>query len=121
MSNKSISSFESKANIAFEQQVESLDAQTVHRLRDIREIALNQKKLSSDKSSPWFTLTWITGASAGIALAGILTFMLVPRVMQSDLLSPLEDFEILSTDTDMDLVTQLDFYQWLDDSSLSDL
>jgi len=121
MSNKTISRFEAKANKAFKQQVESLDAQTLHRLRDIREAALNQKKLISNKSSPWFTLTWIGGASASIALAGILTFMLVPRLIQSDSLSPLEDFEMLSTDTDMDLVTQLDFYQWLDDSALSGL
>lgn len=106
--------FELKANKAFKQQVESLDSQTLHRLRKARESALSQKTHS------WFSLKWLGGAGIGLALASVLTLVVVPNMMQSNSLSPLDDLEMLSAEADMDLVTQMDFYQWLDDSSLSE-
>ena len=98
------------AKKAFDQQVDALDSQTLHRLRKARESALSQK----DKKI-WLSKKWITGAGACLALASVLTFMLVPQLTASKL-SPLEDLEMLSAETDMDLYTQLDFYQWLDES-----
>ena len=106
--------FETKANKAFKQQVESLDSQTLHRLREAREKALKQK------STPWLSLKWLSGAGAGIALASLLTFLVVPSLIQSNSLSPLDDLEMLSAEADLDLVTQMDFYQWLDESALSE-
>ncbi len=106
--------FETKVNKAFKQQVESLDNQTLHRLRDAREKALKQK------SAPCLSLKWLSGAGAGVALASLLTFLVVPNLTQSNSLSPLDDLEMLSAEADLDLVTQMDFYQWLDDSALSE-
>ena len=40
--------------------------------------------------------------------------------MQTNALSPLDDIEILTADADLDLVTQLEFYQWIEASSLSE-
>jgi len=98
------------AKKALDQQVDALDSQTLHRLRKARECALSQK----DKKF-WLSKKRLTGAGAGLALAGVLTFLMVPQLTASKL-SPLEDLEMLSAETDMDLYTQLDFYQWLDES-----
>lgn len=106
--------FEKKAKKAFKQQVESLDSQTLHHLREAREVALKQK------ASSWLSIKWLSGAGAGIALASLLTFLVIPNMNPSNSLSPLEDFEMLSAEADLDLVIQMDFYQWLDVSALSE-
>lgn len=98
------------AKKAFDQQVGSLDSQTLRRLREARESALSQRN-----KNIWLSKKWLTGAGAGLALASILTFIIVPQLTASKL-SPLEDLEMLSAETDLDLYTQLDFYQWLDES-----
>lgn len=108
--------FEKKSKSAFDQQVESLDSQTLHRLRAAREKALQSQ--SSWLSS--LNFKWLTGAGAGLALASVLTFMIMPNLITSNTLSPLDDLEMLSAEADLDLVTHMDFYQWLDDSALSD-
>jgi len=108
-----------KAKIAFKQQTQSLDSDTLHRLRLARETALSNKAQSS---RPLLSLKWLTGAGAGLALAGVLTFVIAPSLMSSsnDFL-PLDELELMTTvEGDMDLVTQLDFYQWIDESSLSE-
>lgn len=114
---------EEKAKTALIQQAQSLDSTTLHRLREAREIALSQPQQSSWSSSlglPPLNIKWATGAGAGLALASVLTFMIAPNLMTSNKLSPLDDIELLTTNTDLDLVTQMEFYQWLDDSALSE-
>lgn len=106
--------FEKQARTAFDKQVASLDSQTLHQLRSAREVALSKQKQSI------FSVKWLTGAGAGLALAGVLGFMIVPNLMQTNALSPLDDIEILTADADLDLVTQLEFYQWIEASSLSE-
>ncbi|WP_299875785.1 hypothetical protein [uncultured Cocleimonas sp.] len=98
------------AKQAFDQQVESLNSDTAQRLREARNIALSQTE-----KSVWLSKKWLTGAGAGLAIASVLAFMIVPQLTASKL-SPLEDLDMLSADVDMDLYTQLDFYQWLDES-----
>ncbi len=98
------------AKKAFDQQIESLNSETSQRLREARNIALSHKEISI-----WLSKKWLTGAGAGLAIAGVLTFIIVPQLTASKL-SPLEDLEMLSAEVDMDLYTQLDFYQWLDES-----
>ncbi len=98
------------AKKAFDQQVESLNSDTSQRLREARNIALSKRE-----KSVWLSKKWLTGAGAGLAIASVLAFMIVPQLTASKL-SPLEDMDMLSADVDMDLYTQLDFYQWLDES-----
>jgi len=115
---KKTDNFEEKSKAAFKQQQESLDSQTLQRLRSARENALSKQEKSS-----WLTsinLKWLTGAGAGLALASLLTFMIAPGLMSSNNLSPLDDLEMLSAEADLDLVTDMDFYQWLDESALSE-
>ncbi len=106
---------ERNAKTAFKQQTESIDSETLHRLRVVRETALS--KQSRPSWLPSLNLKWLTGAGAGLALASILTFMVMPNLISSP---SLDEFEMLTAEGDMDLVEQLEFYQWLDESSLSE-
>ena len=99
-----------QAKKAFDQQADSLNSETLKRLREARNEALSQQQKQS-----WLSKNWLTSAGAGLAIASVLTFMIVPQ-LTTNKLSPLEDLEMLSAEVDMDLVTQLDFYQWLDES-----
>ena len=134
-----MSNFEQQANNAYKQQVDSLNSETVHRLRKARETALSYQRQSHMKESyqnqshhkeshrqnnnSLFNLLtnnkWLTGASASVVFASVLTFMIVPNLMHSNTLSPLDDIEMLSAEADLDLVTEMEFYQWLDDSAIS--
>ncbi len=114
--------FEEKISNTLDQQVDSLDNSIVQRLQEARQTALLQQKKSP--GSPRLNLTWITAAGAGLALASVLSFMVIPHLI-ADFTNNIEadpslvlmdDFEVLSDDSDLDLYTQLDFYQWLDDS-----
>jgi len=109
--------FEKNARLAYEQQSETLDSQTLHRLRLAREIALTKQTRAS--WLPSLNLKWLTGAGASLALASVLTFMIVPNITTNKL-SPLDDLEILTAEADLDLVTHMDFYQWIDESALSE-
>ena len=114
--------FEEKISNTLDQQADSLDDSIVQRLQEARQTALSKQKISI--RSPRLNLTWITGAGAGLALASVLGFMVIPHLTanladneESDpSLVFMDDFEVLNDDSDLDLYTQLDFYQWLDDS-----
>ena len=117
-----MNNFEQQANNAYKQQVDSLDSQTLYRLKKARGIALSHQKQPQQKNSLFNFLTskkWLTGAGASLAFASILTFMIIPNLMHSNTLSPLDDIEMLSAEADLDLVTEMEFYQWLDDSAIS--
>ena len=103
-----------ETNHRLNQEVESLDGQTLHRLRSARMHALSQNQSWFGKNGTLFK--WLTGAGAGLAIAGVLTFMVAPNLLQSKQLSPFDDLEILTSEVDMDVVDQLDFYVWLDES-----
>lgn len=99
------------AIIVLDQKVEALDSKTLHFLRAARNHALlkQQKKIVK-----W--LKCFIGASTGIILVSVLLFFVVPYLLMSNQLSPLDDIEILISEADMDIVTQLEFYEWLDES-----
>ena len=109
--NQTEKQIEQKAKVTFDQQADSLNSQTLQRLRAAREMALSQQS----KAPSWLSAKWLSGAGAALALASVLAFMIVPQ-LTSNKLSPLEDLEMLSAEADMDVYTQLDFYQWLDES-----
>lgn len=102
--------FVKNAKTALNQQLDSLDRQTLSQIRQATEAALR----AQDKPT-WLSIKWVTGAGAGLALAAVITLMIVPQ-LTSGKLSPLDDLDLLSAEADMDLYTQLDFYQWLDES-----
>ena len=105
------------AKAALEQQANALDSKTLQRLRLAREAALSLNKIQNKKGS-WsnaLSWKWLTAAGAGLAIASILTFMIVPQLSENKL-SPLDDLELLIAEVDLDLVDHLEFYQWLDET-----
>jgi len=100
---------------ALDEQAECLKSETQHRLRLAREKALEQSSKSSWNDI--LTWKWLSGAGAGVALASVIAFMIVPNLQtDTNSLSPLDDLELLTAEVDMDLVDDLEFYQWLDES-----
>lgn len=110
--------FENKAKQALDQKANTLNDQVLQRLQNARNTALSQKP--NKTSLPQLNLKWITGAGAGLALAGLLSFMIIPGLIsdkkQANTVAIFEDFEMLNDESELDLYTQLDFYQWLDES-----
>jgi len=103
------------AKTALDQKTEGLSSDTQHRLRLAREQALAQtgKSFWSDCLS-W---KWLSGAGAGVALASVIVFMVVPNLQSNpNSLSPLDDLDLLTAEVDMDLMDDLEFYQWLDEN-----
>jgi len=97
------------ARNALNEQAEGLSSDNQHRLRLAREKALAQATKSS-----WLSWKWFSGAGAGVALASVIAFMIVPNLQTShDAISPFDDLELLTADVDLDLVYQLDVYQCL--------
>lgn len=107
MSNNNI---EKQAKQVLDKRVDALDSNTLQRLRVARENALARKK-----SSP-FSLKWLGKAGAGIALASVLTMFLVPNLLETKNLSPFEDLELLTAETELEVITHLEFYEWLGDN-----
>ena len=114
--------FKNKAKGAFEKQVDSLNMQTQQRLKMARKAALTQETNNTSFFNN-LDLKWITGA--GLALASILGFLIVPSLMTENNgvsnnelsnIAFIEDIELLSQESDLELYTQLDFYEWLDES-----
>ncbi len=103
----------SAAKAALNEQTENLSSDTQQRLRLAREQALQRADKGLWAHSP--SWKWLSGAGAGIALASVIAFMIVPN-LQSNSLSPLDDLELLTAEVDLDLVDDLEFYQWLDES-----
>ena len=101
------------AKDALEQQANALDSETLQSLRHAREAALLKYTKSGWLNS--LSWKWLTGAGAGLAVVSILTFMIVPQ-LNNNTLSPLDDLELLTAEVDLDLVNQLEFYQWLDET-----
>lgn len=106
------------AKTALDQKTEALSSDTQHRLRLAREQAL--KQAVKESWTHWLSWRWLSGVGAGVALASVIAFMIVPNVQTTpNSLSPLDDLDLLTAEVDMDLVDDLEFYQWLDES-LSD-
>ena len=113
MNDKQISN---AAKSALNKSTDSLNSETLHRLRQARESALLYKQKEHKTGGVSFlSWKWITGAGAGLAFASILTFMILPQLSQSSI-SPLDDLDLLTAEVDLDVVDHLDFYQWLDES-----
>ena len=110
MNDKHITDFAKKA---LDEQVERLNSDTLQRLRMAREQAL--EKQNKNSLGDFFTWKWLSGAGAGLAIAGLFAFMIVPK-LTTETISPLEDLELLTAEVEMELVDDLEFYQWLDES-----
>ncbi len=106
--NRNDSEFIDKARSALDEGVDNLDANTVARLRAIRKQALQE---SGAKRSFVLTSTFAaTGAFATVAIA--VSLWLAFPVTTHEIFDT-EDLMLLSAKEDLELIDELEFYDWL--------
>jgi len=103
---------------ALDQSVDEIDASTLSRLRQARYAAINQ---ASRKPSLVFSRPALVSVFSMSVLA--LTLVLLSYrpatdiesiVASDDSIEQLDDFSLLANGEDLDLVNDLDFYEWLE-------
>ncbi|HEC06836.1 MAG TPA: DUF3619 family protein [Thiolapillus brandeum] len=105
-------SFEENLKKSLDNKAASLDAATLSRLHRARVKAL-------ETSPPWWkqpaVYAPVLGSAAAVAAYLLLsTYYLDSNLIQTTVSSdPVEAMEIISLDVDLELVEELDFYDWL--------
>ena len=99
--------FESKAKQAFDQSVDSLDAATLSRLNQGRHEAL------AGAAGRRPIMRW--APAGGLAAAAVVAVVLVqsPTVVETPPGNTAADFEILLSEDSLDMLEDLEFYDWL--------
>ena len=114
---------ELRAREAFDEHVASLDAHTRSRLNQARHLALdvarNKKRLIMPR--------WLVpaGSIAVIAMIATVTFQYmhdtaVVNANKSAVTSAMEDMDIIASNDELDLLQNVDFYEWLDTADATD-
>ena len=104
---------------------EALDAATLSRLNQARQKALQHtggRRLPNLQFSPWASATLIAGFAV-VAIAVVL-WTAVPQQLdqqqQYRLANQLEDMDILMSETELELLDELEFISWLVDEELEE-
>ena len=110
-----------KAKALFDDSVRELDAATLSRLNQSRQLAL-EKAAGEPGTIKW--KHWVP--AAGVTAAAALAVVLWTGNRPADVLTPpstVSDFEILLEGDDFEMLEDLEFYHWieLDDASASNV
>jgi type VI protein secretion system component VasF len=99
--------FLNQVNKALDQQVESLDGETLSRLNRARQTAIQQQ----GRAHKSHRLTWlpVSGLAAAILLGSLFMF----RSADIDIISDVDEIDIIASSDKLELFEQLDFYMWL--------
>ena len=97
---------------------QTLDGATLSRLRQARANALQQAS-ARKWSLAWSRPALVTAFSMSVLGVTLLLMSpgneeLAPIVANADIAQPLEDFNLLANGEDLDLVNELEFFEWLD-------
>lgn len=101
---------ESKARARFEDSVERLDAHTRSKLTQARNRALDEVKRGVPRR-------WIWAPAGGVALVAVVAVVMVaggPRGNDEAGSLALEDIDIVADSESLDMLEDVEFYQWLD-------
>ena len=113
-SDDSNADLERKAKALFDGGVEQLDARTRSRLTQARNRALDELRRGSAQRR------WLTAPIGALAAAVIVavTLALWPGLQRApaDASDSLEDVDIVADAENLDMLEDVDFYLWLDDS-----
>ncbi len=104
--------FTDEVKSVFDQSIEQVDAETVSRLNNIRNIALDT---ATGKSRHW--IFYPAGAFAAASLA-IIIFNVIQHDVSTSTIKA-EDIEIISAADGLDFYENLEFYWWLEDYETS--
>jgi hypothetical protein len=100
-----VSDFEDKARALFEDSVERLDASTRSKLTQARNRALDEVNRGAVRRR------WLWAPAGGVALAAIVAVVM---------LNSLEDLDIVADSENLDMLEDVEFYMWLDDSTAAE-
>lgn len=103
--------FEAQAKELFDDSVERLDAATLSQLNQRRQAALAEAS-SADSSVQWGR--WLP--AAGVTAAAVVAVVMMQGTPTDvDLHSDeATDFELLLSDDNIDMIEELEFYDWLE-------
>jgi len=105
---ESAEKFSAAAKKVFDDSVDGLDAATLSRLNRGRQAALQAAGRSDKRWSHWMPAT-------GVAAALMIAIVMMRGPGAIDVIeAPVNDFEILMSEEDIDLFEELEFYSWLD-------
>lgn len=106
-----------KAVQALDERARDLDGATLSRLSQARAKAMAQHPSQKQR---WLHTAWI--GSAGIATAALVAVLLFQRLPPDGLeaLDPSgEAIEIATLDVDLEVIEELDFYEWLSEQDIN--
>lgn len=114
---------ELRAREAFDEHVASLDARTRSRLNQARHAALDVARTKKRLIMP----RWLMPAGSMAALAMIVTvtfqYMHDTAAVSANkpaVTSAMEDMDIIASNDELDLLQNVDFYEWLDTADAID-
>lgn len=101
---------------ALDESVESLDANTLSKIRQIRAQAIDRVVDKADAPH----VNWLGVMSGGLATACVMVFVVMVLLNTSVSMQtvPVDDLELISSSDNLELFEDLEFYEWLDDDAL---
>jgi hypothetical protein len=106
--------FQKRAQALFEDSVERLDARTRSKLSQARNRALDEVKQGATRRR------WIWAPAGGVALAAVVAVVMVSGGLRFDSEArslALEDIDIVADSENLDMLEDVEFYQWLDEGA----
>jgi len=101
-----------------DQSIDEIDAATLSRLRQARHAAINQNR---ERKPVMLFRPALMSAFSVTALALMLVYLnanqapsMPPRLANEDSAQQMDDFNLLANGADLDLVNDLEFYEWLE-------
>jgi len=103
--------FLQQVNKALDQQVESLDSETLSRLNRARHTAIQQQQQQREHQST--RLGWLS--ASGLAAAVLLVSLFMFRSEDIDIIhhGDVDEIDIIASSDKLEMFEQLDFYMWL--------
>jgi len=111
---------EQRTRQLFDEGVASLDAHTLSRLNQARHKALDIARKDRVVMPRWLMRA---GSVAAIALVAAVSFQYMHASQHSELnasVNAMEDMEIIASSEELDLLQDVDFYDWLDAADTPD-
>ena len=102
-----------RAKALFDESVDALDAETLSRLNRGRQAAL---AAAGRRRPAW---TWMVPAT-GVAAAAAVALVVMRGPTLDAIEAPVDDFEILLAEENIDMLEELEFYAWLDVAELEE-
>ncbi|WP_144394897.1 hypothetical protein [Pleionea sediminis] len=99
---------------------ENIDYSTQLKLQQARESALKNQPESGHQRR-WVLIFPSLATAATVAYFMMTTLMVVPPERVDNRADLLKDIELLATEEELDMIEQLEFYEWLEEDAANEL